>query len=146
MLLTFPQGRTLLLDGGGKITFGPREEAAGGENVFVEDRIGIAEAAVMPYLWHRGIKRLDWVAASHGDADHVEGFGDIARGFEIGGALRAADSSHWPDLFDRAVRSARLPVWCLKQGEGVEIDGARIKVLSPAGDSQSMAMSDNNQS
>jgi competence protein ComEC len=145
MLLTFPQGRTMLLDSGGKITFGPREGAEG-ENVFVEDRIGIAEAAVMPYLWHRGIKRLDWIAASHGDADHVEGFGDIARSFEIGGALRAADSSHWPDLFDRAARSARLPMWCLKRGEFLEIDGARINVLSPAGDGQSMAMSDNNQS
>jgi len=146
MLLTFPQGRTMLLDGGGKITFGRREEAEGGETVFVEDRVGIAEAAVMPYLWHRGIKRLDWVAASHGDADHVEGFGDIVRSFEIGGALRAADSSRWPDLFDQAARSGRLPMWCLKRGEGVEVDGVRVKALSPAGDSQSMAMSDNNQS
>ena len=37
-------------------------------------------------------------------------------------------------------------MWCLKRGNVLEIDGVRIKVLSPSGDSQSMAMSDNNQS
>lgn len=149
MLLTFPQGRTMLLDSGGKITFRSREGVADETNVFVEDRIGIAEAAVMPYLWYRGIKRLDWIAASHGDADHVEGFADIFRSFEIGQVVRAVDSSHWrdlPDLFNQAVRSSQLPIWCLKQGDGWEIDGVNIEVLSPVGDDQSVAMSDNNQS
>ncbi|MEP7339939.1 MAG: ComEC/Rec2 family competence protein [Acidobacteriota bacterium] len=146
MLLVFPQGRTMLLDSGGKITFGSREEIEDDENVFVADRIGIAEAAVMPYLWHRGIKRLDWIAASHGDADHVEGFARIARSFEIGGAVRATASSRTDDLFDQAVQATKLPVRRLKRGEVLEIDGATIEVLSPDGDDQSMAMSDNNQS
>ncbi|MEO6724925.1 MAG: ComEC/Rec2 family competence protein, partial [Blastocatellia bacterium] len=149
MLLVFPQGRTMLLDSGGKITFRTREGVADETNVFVEDRTGIAEAAVMPYLWHRGIKRLDWIAASHGDADHVEGFAGIFRSFEIGQVVRAVDSSHWPDLpdlFDQAVRSSQLPIWCLKRGDGWEIDGVNIEVLSPVGDDQSKTMSDNNQS
>ncbi len=146
MLLVFPQGRTMLLDSGGRIIFRSREGVGDDKDVFVEDRIGIAEAAVMPYLWHRGIKRLDWIAASHGDADHVEGFAGIVRYFEIGQVVRAADSSHWPDLFDQAARSAQLPIWCLKKGDGWDIDGVRIEVLSPASDDQSKRMSDNNQS
>lgn len=146
MLLTFPQGKMMLLDSGGKITFGAREESEEQEEVFVEDRIGIAEAAVMPYLWHRGIKRLDLIAATHGDADHVEGFADITRSFEIGQALRAVSATDKPDLFDQTVASARLPLRRLKRGEVLEVEGARIEVLSPAGDETSTAMSDNNQS
>lgn len=145
MLLTFPQGRTMLLDSGGRIIFGSRENPENQEDVFIEDRIGIAEAAVMPYLWHRGIKRLDWIAASHGDADHVEGFIEIARSFEIGQALRATAVSHSLDPFDQAVASAGLPLRRLMRGETLEIDGARIEVLSPSGD-ESTSMSDNNQS
>lgn len=145
MLLTFPQGRTLLLDSGGRITFGSGENSVDQEDVFVEDRLGIAEAAVMPYLWHRGIKRLDWIAASHGDADHVEGFIEIARAFELGGALRAKPVSRMLDPFDQAVASAGLSLRRLSRGEMLEIDGARIEVLSPSGD-ESGSMSDNNQS
>jgi len=143
ILIVFPQGKTMLLDSGGKLLFGPRENTEDNEDVFVEDRIGIAEAAVMPALWHRGIRRLDWIAASHGDADHVEGFADIVRSFEIGQALRSPSSS--PDLFDQAVSAAQLPMQRLKRGDSLEIDGTRVEVLSPFG-SSSTALSDNNQS
>lgn len=146
MLLTFPQGRLMLLDSGGKITFGELEDAEDNEEVFIEDRIGIAEAAVMPYLWHLGIKRLDWIAASHADADHVEGFAEITRSFEIGQALRAEAASPVLDRFDQAVAAAGLPMRRLKRGEALEVDGARIEVLSPVGYEESRALSDNNQS
>lgn len=147
MLLTFPQGRTILLDSGGQIVFGSRENLNDDEeDVFVEDRIGIAEAAVMPYLWRRGIQRLDWIVASHGDADHVGGFGEIARSFDIGQAVRAVASSHSPDLFDQAVQSTGLPMRRLKRGDSLQMDGAQIEVLSPVGDDESTAMSGNNQS
>lgn len=145
MLLAFPQGRMMLFDSGGKITFRQPEEADADEEFFVEDDVGIAEAAVMPYLWRRGIKRLDWIVASHGDADHVEGFGDIVRSFEIGQALRAEMPPHRPDLFDQAVGSVRVPMRTLRRGEELNIDGARVEVLSPAREGES-TLSDNNQS
>lgn len=148
MLLVFPGGQTMLLDSGGRLNFDSDEEIEFGEEVFVEDSIGIAEAAVMPALWRRGIKRLDWIIASHGDADHAEGFGDIVRSFDIGQVVRAVSPlNNLPtDLFDQAARSAGLPVWCVRAGDEFEIDGARIEVLSPAGDANSAAMSSNNQS
>src|SRR5262249_27068520 len=116
------------------------------EDVFVEDRIGIGEAAVAPYLWRRGIKRLDWIAASHGDADHVEGFGEIVRGFEIGAALEGAPkrSDPPPGLFDRAARAANAQMRRIKRGETLHIDGARVDVLAPFADQG--PISDNNES
>ncbi|HEX2490380.1 MAG TPA: ComEC/Rec2 family competence protein [Blastocatellia bacterium] len=143
ILVSFPLGSLMLLDSGGRSSFDSLEGDEGG---FVEDRIGIGEAAVAPYLWRRGIKRLDWIAASHGDADHVEGFGEIVRGFEIGAALKGAPKrrDRPPSAFDRAALSARAPTLTLKRGDAIDIDGARVDVLSPSSDLP--PMSDNNES
>jgi competence protein ComEC len=151
MLLVFPHGSTMLLDSGGQLHFDfdrVAEFAEDREDVFIEDSIGIAEAAVMPALWRRGIKQLDWIIVSHGDADHVEGFGEIVRSFDTGQVVRAVSPlNNLPtDLFDQAARSAGLPVWCVRAGDEFEIDGVRIKVLWPTGDADSVAMSSNNQS
>ncbi len=146
MLIVFPQGSTMLLDSGGRAAFGESEENEDNEEVFVEDRIGIAESAVMPALWRHGIKRLDWIAASHGDADHAEGFAAIIRSFEIGQAIKAATATNEADLFAQAVNAAGLPMRSVRQGDIFKIDGALVEVLSPVGDGASMAMSDNNQS
>jgi len=148
MLITFPQGSLMMLDSGGRIDFDSREGYEEGEDEFVEDRLGVAEAAVMPYLWRRGVKRLDWIAASHGHPDHVEGFAEIVRSFEIGQAVRPAAplNSLSPDLFDQALRSSGLPVWRLKRGDDLVIDGARVEVLSPPIQTEAMLLSENDQS
>jgi competence protein ComEC len=136
----------MLLDSGGRAAFDPLEGDKEGEYVFVEDRIGVGEIAVAPYLWRRGIKRLDWIAASHGDADHVEGFGEIVRGFEIGAVLKGAPkrSDQPQGAFDRAALAANAPTRSLKRGDALDIDGARVDVLSPFADRP--PMSDNNES
>ncbi|HKE05829.1 MAG TPA: ComEC/Rec2 family competence protein [Blastocatellia bacterium] len=146
MLISFPRGRLMLLDSGGRIGFDSRGGHEENEEVFVEDRIGVGEAAVAPYLWRRGIKRLDWIAASHGDADHVEGFGEIVRGFEIGGALKGVSKRGYSSqgAFDRASLSANAPLRSLKRGDVIDVDGARVEVLSPFADQP--PMSDNNES
>jgi competence protein ComEC len=146
ILVSFPRGSLMLLDSGGRSGFDSREGDEEDEDVFVEDRIGVGEAAVAPYLWRRGIRRLDWIAASHGDADHVEGFGEIVRGFDIGAALKGAPkrSDRPPSAFDRAALSARAPLRTLKRGDALDIDGARVDALSPSSDPP--PMSDNNES
>jgi competence protein ComEC len=148
MLIAFPQGSLMLLDGGGRIAFDSREDYEEREEVFVEDRVGVAEAAVMPYLWRRGIKRLDWIAASHGHPDHVEGFVEIVRSFEIGQAVRPAAplNSLSPDLFDQALRPSGLPAWCLKRGDVFVIDDVRVEVLSPPIQPEAALISENDQS
>jgi competence protein ComEC len=148
MLVAFPQGSLMLLDSGGRIGFGSREGYEDGEDAFVEDRLGIAEAAVMPYLWRRGIKRLDWIAASHGHPDHVEGFAEIVRSFEIGRAIRPSSpvDNPLPDLFDQSLRSSGLPLWRAKRGEDFAIDGVRVEILSPPAPAEATSLSENNQS
>ena len=142
MLIRFPGGSSMMLDAGGRGRAGQEEDG----DAFVEDRIGIAEAAVMPYLWHCGIKRLDWIVASHGDADHVEGFAEIVRNFEVGSALKgpARRSGAPPDLFDRAVDRAKLPVRIVKRGDVFVIDGTKVEILAPFTDADGLRGSSNN--
>lgn len=147
MLISFPRGTLMMMDAGGRPAIAVRGGPEENEDVFIEDRVGIAEAAVMPYLWWRGIKRLDWIAASHGDADHVEGFTEIVRGFEVGTALKGVGSRPGaPGAFDIAVRALNLPLKIVKRGDRLEIDGVDVEIISPSGDAGGVQFSNNNSS
>ncbi len=53
--LNFPDGRQMLVDGGGSYGFDP------------------GEALIVPYLQRQGLSRLDVVALTHPDQDHLKG-------------------------------------------------------------------------
>jgi competence protein ComEC len=71
ILLITPDGKTLLVDGGG-FGGGPRQAAPD---------FDIGEEVVSPALWARGIRHLDAVALSHAHSDHMGGLPAILRNF-----------------------------------------------------------------
>lgn len=67
-LLELPDGKTMLVDGGG--TNNPDFDTG--------------ERVVAPYLRTKGIKRIDYMVLSHAQQDHMGGLAHIARNFAIG--------------------------------------------------------------
>lgn len=143
ILITFPDGRLMMVDSGGRPDYGRFDEDAGGRD-FIEDRIGVAEAAVMPYLWSRGIRRLDWIVATHGDADHIQAFEEIAANFRVGTAFKPASlrTESARSVFERPMES--LNVRTAARGESLEAGGARVDFIWPPDAGASPAGSDNN--
>lgn len=148
MLVSFPQGRLMLLDSGGQPSFKLAEEMGESLEVFSEDRPGVGETAVAPYLWRRGIKRLDAIAVSHAHPDHAEGFSDIVRDFEIGEALVGvvAPSDENFDRFKRVVEAVHIPLRSLARGRRFAWDGVQIEVLAPFADQLQALRSGNDES
>ena len=71
LLLVFPGGRRMLVDGGGLLQFGKTRKS----------NLDIGEDVVSPYLWNRGIKSLDVVVATHPHEDHIGGLPAILENF-----------------------------------------------------------------
>ena len=61
-----PDGRCLMYDAG--TTAGP----------------AAVRRVIAPYLWHRGITRIDEIFLSHADADHFNGLAELLRRFPVG--------------------------------------------------------------
>jgi beta-lactamase superfamily II metal-dependent hydrolase len=71
-----PVGGTILIDGGGAFQgFAGHEEHLGPDP---------GEDGVAPYLWSRGFKKLDVIALTHAQQDHVGGSPAILENFQVG--------------------------------------------------------------
>jgi len=95
---SLPDGRTLLVDGGG--LFGTTR--AGGFRTGLD----IGEQVVSPYLWRRGIERLDVVALTHAHQDHLDGLRAVLANFRVGElwVTRDVDSPAYRALLETAVQ------------------------------------------
>ena len=140
ILVVSPQGRTLLVDGGGPL----------GETTDLS-RFDFGEDVVSPYLWSRGITRLDVVALTHAHSDHIGGLAAIMENFRprqfwVG---PVPSSPAVIGLWDQA-QQEDIAIIRRRQGDTLDFGGAKIRILAPprAWDSESGSpgKSENNQS
>ncbi|HEX8283236.1 MAG TPA: ComEC/Rec2 family competence protein [Pyrinomonadaceae bacterium] len=147
-LLTMPDGSTLLVDGGGRANFLTPRGADNGAEAFEPDTRGVGDAVVSEYLWWRGLSRVDYVLATHADADHVEGLNDVLKNFRVAAALvgRAPDVDEEFARFARTARGAGVPVLLVGRGDRLRFGAVTIEVLWPRAGAGAGATSGNDDS
>nr|MDQ3322015.1 ComEC/Rec2 family competence protein [Acidobacteriota bacterium] len=119
-LITFPNGEMMLVDGGGKIDFKARTVKREGEEaeIFEPDTQTIGETVVSRFLWEKGFDKVDYILATHADADHIQGLSDVAKNFRV----RAAMFGRTP--FERKEFAAVYSI-LQKRGSGREVVARR---------------------
>lgn len=144
-LVTFPDGRTMLIDGGGRPDI--RRERNADDEEFQPDISRIGERVVSSVLWAKGYSHIDTIIATHGDADHIQGLSDVASNFDIGSAVLARLPSSDPDIaeFTAVLDRRHIPLEVVGAGDTFDIGGARVEVLYPTGDEPG-GVSDNDHS
>lgn len=124
-LVTMPDGTTLLID-------------AGGNTIDTTRRIG--ETVVSEYLWWRGLSQIDYVLATHADADHIDGLNDVVKNFTVRSALIARRPTDDPEYAKFAQTLARTSTHSetIEAGDVIQIGFVTVSVLwPPAGSAQS---------
>jgi len=145
IFIRFPQGKTMLVDAGGTITFVRDTE---GDEPFAESSFSIGDSVVSRYLWSQGINHIDYIVGTHGDSDHIEGFTDVIKNFRIDKAYTGVIPSKDPefDTFKHELDNHSVPLQVLTVGDQLTIDGVQIEALSPRKYTSAPVQSENNDS
>ena len=122
-LVTMPDGTTLLVDGGGRPSFAGSTDSA--------RRIG--ETVVSEYLWWRGLSKVDYVLATHADADHTDGLNDVLENFDVRGAFIGRSPVEKPEFvkLSETLRATGTHVETIQAGDTIRFGSVEVSVLWP---------------
>ncbi len=147
-LVTMPDGTTLLVDGGGRPKFLKKHAEGESKEPFERDARSIGEAVVSEYLWWRGLDHVDYVLATHADADHIDGLNDVMRNFKVRAALAARRPAGDREFieFAAAADSKGIPLVLIGAGDSLAFGAVRVSVLWPSPSNNLQARSSNDDS
>jgi competence protein ComEC len=137
ILVIFPDGKRMLVDGGGIPAFGGRARS----------QLDIGEDVVAPYLWDRSLRRVDVIAVSHAHEDHIGGLVSLIGDFRPRELWTGAtpDDPVWEAVRQKAERTG-VRIVPLQSPARMEFGGAAIDVLAPTADYVPAAAPKNNDS
>jgi competence protein ComEC len=125
LFVAMPDGKRMLVDGGGLPSFGRPAET----------RMEIGEDVVAPYLWERGIRSLDVIVASHGHEDHIGGLPALIADFHPKELWTGAgsDGDAWRAVREAAARNG-VKLVPMAGPRRFRWGGAELEVLAPLPD------------
>lgn len=105
-LITTPQGKNVLIDGGGSENF------------------DVGEKTLLPYLLDRQITTLDYVIISHFDTDHVGGILTILKELNVKKVIIGTQYEHNENFkeFTKIVNEKRIKVNVVEAGSKISIE------------------------
>ena len=137
LLVSFPDGKLMLVDAGGVLTFGHHSPP----------KIDIGEDVVSPYLWKRSVRKIDIVALTHAHDDHARGLPAIIENFHPAELWTGATPSSevWTAVEAKA-REENVKIVPMHSGQSLDFGGARIEIISPPPGYEAAASPKNNDS
>jgi competence protein ComEC len=121
ILVEFPNGRRMLIDGGGVAAgrfLGLRNEST----------FSIGEDVVSAYLFSRRIRRVDTVVLTHAHNDHLDGLFDVIANFTIGDVWLGKNPNIPPyQAFLAQLQKRNIPVRWVSAGQRI----GELTVLHP---------------
>jgi|tagenome__1003787_1003787.scaffolds.fasta_scaffold20980922_3 competence protein ComEC len=134
ILVVSPDGKTLLIDGGGSAALANSD-------------FDIGDEVVSPYLWSRGISHLDAVALTHAHMDHLGGLSAVITDFHPRELWVGLDppTAAFRHLLEVA-RAQNVEVLRHTAGNRFSFGATTISVMAPAADYQLSAEPKNNDS
>ncbi len=127
LFLVLPDKTTMLVDASGS------RQRSTGEGAFQGRLWDPGEDIISPYLWSRGIKKIDIVVLTHAHEDHLGGLFAVVRNFQIGEFWHAVNSPTpaYSALLER-VRQKGVAERTLAAGDELERGGIAVRALWPA--------------
>ncbi len=126
ILLVASNGATMLIDAGGQV---------GAERTSRQATFDTGESVVSPYLWSRGLRRLDVMALTHAHMDHIGGMLATLQNFHPRQLWLSvdADSETLRELTTEAT-AIGTTVLHMHAGDNAPWPGGTMQVLSPEPD------------
>ncbi len=138
LLVAFPDGKLMLVDGGGFPNL---------SGMKIKPKLDIGEDVVSPYLWSRSIKKLDVIVCTHAHEDHTGGLGALIANFHPAEVWTGANTDNpvWLRVRDQAL-SHHVKIQPLRAGRTFDFGGTHIEILSPSPDYVAVEQPKNNDS
>ncbi|WP_232510254.1 DNA internalization-related competence protein ComEC/Rec2 [Paenibacillus crassostreae] len=130
ILITTPEGKHILVDGGGTINFRKPEDYWKNR----KDPFEVGAKVVVPLLKKRGVHQLDAVILTHGDQDHMGGLQAVlddipVKAFLFNGTLTGAANQE--NLLS-TVLAKDIPIYAIHNTMVLQLDGnSKLTFLSP---------------
>ncbi len=111
-----------------------------GQSLLIDAAENKSADTVIAYLQSKGISRLNYVIATHADADHIGGMDEVVNTFPIDTFLMAAmpeDATPTTKTYLKllnALDAQGLRVTEAKPGQSYPLGGATLSILGPAGE------------
>jgi competence protein ComEC len=101
---------------------------------------------VSNFLWAKGYSQIDYILATHADADHIQGLSDVAKNFHVRAAFfgrTPEKDEEFAELY-KILQKRNIEIFKLKRGDFLTFGAANVEVLFPNADNSPEAVSDNN--
>jgi competence protein ComEC len=125
IFVSFPDQANLIIDGGGLLgqSFGEH---------FEEERFDVGEQVVSPFLWSRGVRKLDVVMLTHAHHDHMSGLGAILNNFEVGELWVGQNppAKEYLNLLKTSLRKS-VPIRSFAAGDSISFHSGKLEFLNP---------------